>query len=147
MERKEMVEEMRAAPERLRTLLDGRLDSGPDEGGWTTKDVLSHLLHTELVYGYRFRTILTRTNPDIPAYDQEAWASRFAPLDAVDPRRTLDLVTAMRAWNTGLLDSLSDQEWERWGTHEERGVESVERIVTELVAHDAEHLAQIERMP
>ena len=51
-----------------------------------------------------------------------------------------------RAANLAWVQSLSDEELDRAGIHEERGEESVRRIVKLLAAHDIVHCRQIERI-
>jgi hypothetical protein len=109
----------------------------PPPGEWSAAQVLAHLVHTELVYGVRIRTIVTADHPDIPGYDQDAFAARF-PCDG-----DLDTWLVLRRANLRLLETLEVEEMARSGNHAERGEESVADIVGHLVHHDEEHLAQI----
>lgn len=120
-----------------------RTPEGP--GRWSVHHVVTHLLDSEVVYGYRMRLIVAADRPAIPGYDQEAWAARLRytdqPLDAV-----LDAFAALRALHLAWLRALSDDELDRVGLHNERGEESVRHIVRLLAAHDLVHRGQIARI-
>jgi hypothetical protein len=114
-------------------------------GKWSIAQVLNHLVDTELVYGYRIRMIVAHDAPRIPSYDQDLWAERLRSNDG-DPRELVDELRALRGRNLRLIRSLSKQEWQRFGMHEERGKESVDRLVRMIAGHDRVHLRQIERI-
>jgi hypothetical protein len=115
----------------------------PPDGEWGIAEVLAHLVHSELVYGVRVRTIVAAEHPAIPAYDQDAWAERFADSDGGDPSSWLAVWSALRDRNLRVLAGLSAAEWGHVGRHAERGDESVADVVTHLAEHDGEHLEQL----
>lgn len=112
---------------------------------WSVKDVLVHLLDSEVVYGYRMRFIVAQPEGVIAGYDQERWLRALRYRDAqIDP--ALEALTALRQWNLTWIRTLDDEEKSRWGTHSERGVESVGHIIHLLAAHDLAHRNQIKRI-
>lgn len=112
---------------------------------WSVKDVLVHLLDSEVVYGYRMRFIVAQPEGTIAGYDQERWLRALRYRDAqVDP--ALEALTALRHWNLTWIRTLNDDEKARWGTHSERGVENVGHIIRLLAAHDLAHRSQIKRI-
>ena len=124
-------------PEVLRT------PEAPDK--WSVKDVLVHLLDSEVVYGYRMRFIVAQPEGAIAGYDQERWLRALRYREAqIDP--ALEALTALRHWNLTWIRTLDDEERARWGTHSERGVESVGHIIQLLAAHDLAHRTQIKRI-
>jgi len=50
----------------------------------------------------------------------------------------------LRRQNLKLLHSLNSEEWEMFGVHAERGVETLRDIATYFAGHDINHFAQIE---
>jgi len=115
----------------------------PDK--WSVKDVLVHLLDSEVVYGYRMRFTLAQPEGPIAGYDQERWLRALRYREAqVDP--ALEALTALRHWNLTWIRTLSEDEKARWGTHAERGVESVGHLIRLLAAHDMVHRKQIKRI-
>jgi len=81
----------------------------------------------------------------IAGYDQERWLRALRYREAqVDP--ALEALTALRHWNLTWIRTLGDEEKARWGTHSERGVESVGHLIRLLAAHDMVHRTQIKRI-
>lgn len=114
-------------------------------GKWSVLQVVQHLADTELVYGFRMRMILAHDVPEIQAYDQDTWTDRLR-YNEVALADALAQLRVMRCANLRLVRSLSDRELDRFGIHEERGEESVRRIVQLIAAHDLVHRRQIERI-
>lgn len=52
----------------------------------------------------------------------------------------------LRARNLALLKRLPKNLWENYGVHQERGKESVARIVRLYAGHDLNHVAQVEKI-
>lgn len=117
-----------------------RREPSPDE--WSAATVVAHLADAELVYGVRLRLMVAEDRPVLIAFDEEAWAERFAEVDA-DPRETLGRWRTVRDSNLRLLDALVDGEWERTGVHQQKGILSVAAVVKLLAEHDRAHLDQI----
>jgi uncharacterized damage-inducible protein DinB len=114
----------------------------PMPGEWSAATVVSHLADAELVYGVRLRLIVAEDRPMLTAFDEEAWADRFADVDD-EPKETLTRWRALRDSNLRLLDALVDGEWERTGVHQQKGIMSVTAVVKLLAEHDRAHLDQI----
>lgn len=142
------VETLRSLVPALRAATDGLTDEHlrtPEAPGkWSVLQIVQHLADTELVYGYRLRNVLAADEPEIAAYDQDAWCDRLRYNDE-DLADALDELDVLRRRNLRLLERLRADEWERGGQHEERGRESVRQMVRLLAAHDLAHLGQIER--
>lgn len=133
----------------LREALDGlsrdELTRPEAPGTWSVMDVVRHLADTELVHRYRMRSIVAEPGRPIPAYDQDRWAAGLRYRDD-DLTSTLEELEILREANLRWLGGLSSEELARQGLHEERGPESVDRIVRLLAAHDLVHRRQIRRI-
>lgn len=135
--------------ERIKGLVDGlsdeQLRAREAPGKWSVLEVVQHLADTEVVYRYRMRMSVAQPGSPIPDYDQDRWASglRYNEAGLKSVLRELDF---FRAANLAWVRGLSDEEMGRAGVHAERGLESVERIVELLAAHDLVHSRQIERI-
>ena len=115
------------------------------EGKWSIAQVVSHLVDSELVYGYRVRKIVAEDFPHISGYDQDRWATRLH----YDQDSLADLcleLRVLRGRNLRFVRRLSEEERARAGLHNERGPESVWHIVKLLAAHDLVHRNQIARI-
>ncbi len=142
----EVQEELLPALREAVTGLSGEALRRPEAPGkWSVLEVVRHLADTELVYRYRMRMSVAQPGSPIPAYDQDRWA---ADLRYKEERleEALDELEALRTANLAWLRGLSEEELDRVGIHEERGPESVRRIVELLAAHDLVHRRQIERI-
>ena len=87
--------------------------------------------------------ILSSPGTAIQAFDQDVWA-RTGRYDRTDVRSSLELFRVLRRANLALLRSLSRAEWEMFGVHAERGVETVRDIAMYFAGHDINHFKQIE---
>ena len=126
-------------------LSDEQLRRPEREGKWSIVEVVKHIADAELVSSFRFRIVLAQDRPRITGFDQDAWASRLR-YRAVDLQKTLELQRVVREANVDLLRSLSPEQFQRAGIHEERGEESVELLMKLMAGHDLVHLRQIERI-
>jgi hypothetical protein len=120
----------------------GRLVKRPAPAKWSVAEILAHIADTEIVAGYRMRSVLGSPGTPIPAFDQDKWAEaeNYAKQD---PRLSLEVYRTVREANLRLLKSLKPEQWKHFGIHAERGEESVERITQMMAGHDLNHLSQI----
>jgi hypothetical protein len=143
------VSRLRATELDLVVLLSG-LDTAalrrrPDPAEWSPLQVVCHLADAEMVYGVRFRLILTGDRPWLSAYDQEAWAERLTDNEP-EVKDVVNRWRVTRDANIRLLASLQPAEWERVGMHAERGEESMVDVANVLADHDRAHLDQLRRL-
>ncbi|MFZ3332456.1 MAG: DinB family protein [Candidatus Acidiferrales bacterium] len=114
---------------------------GPDK--WSVAEIVVHLADTEIVGGYRIRTILGAPGTPIAAFNQDAWVVA-GHYDKRDVRKSLEQFRAVREANLALLKTLTPEQWKHHGIHSERGEETVEQIVRMFGGHDINHMKQIE---
>src|SRR5579863_3052315 len=122
-----------------------KLRKQPAPGKWSVAEILAHMADTELVFGYRIRTILGAPGTPIQAFDQDKWAQAMS-YGKSDPRKSLERFGAFRKANLDLLRSLSPAQRKYHGLHAERGEESIETIAKLCAGHDINHLRQIEKI-
>jgi hypothetical protein len=131
-------------PALLRSLVG---DAGPDlrtrpePGEWSVLECIGHIVDAELVSSGRYRFILAHDRPDLPGYDQDAWATAFHHNEA-DPDELLAPFEALRAANLGLWRRSMAADRARIGMHRERGPESYELTFRMIAGHDRFHLNQ-----
>ena len=114
-------------------------------GKWSVGEILAHLSEAELLSGYRMRQIVTRSGLRIEAMDQDAWA-RVGRYGKTDPDRALEMFTVLRENNLAYLRGIPRAQWSRYGMHEERGKETLRRLVDLVAGHDINHTMQIQGM-
>ncbi len=119
-----------------------RLTKRPSPTKWSVAEILAHIADTEIVAGYRTRSILGNPGGPIPAFDQDKWAEAESYAKQ-DPQKSLEVYRTLREANLRLLKSLKPEQWKHFGIHSERGEESVERLAQMMAGHDLNHLGQM----
>ena len=147
---KDPMQSLREMPAALTDLVrdvpEAALRSSSAPGKWSVAEIIAHLADAELVSGYRIRAILgAEDGVPIAAYDQDRWAAA-GNYRAVPIGPALASFSALRAMNLRLLESLAASAWDKYGTHAERGRESVRDLVQLVAGHDLNHLSQIRKI-
>jgi hypothetical protein len=139
---------MRQAPERLTSLVTASSEESlarrPAAAAWSITEIVCHLRDVEEFYLDRVQTILANRDPVLSAFDADRWAierqyRRCACLPA------LEAFTSRRRETLSVLDLLSEEAWERGGSHPLRGWMTIRRIVHGWAKHDDEHADQVRR--
>src|SRR5215213_2289288 len=108
---------------------------------WNALQVVGHLLDVEVVYGFRWRLILTEDRPSYPGYDEKRWSLLPRPA----PTQLLAALEGLRAVNLAVLDGVDDDAATRSGVHNEQGQEQFDLTVRKVAGHDLAHLNQLAR--
>ena len=120
------------------------LDRRPPSGEWTAREIVHHLADSESMAYIRLRRLIAEDDPVIHGYDEPEWARRLhyeRPIEA-----SLGVVRAVRAASHELLSALTDEEWDRSGTHSEYDdAYSIDRWLGIYANHSHEHADQIGR--
>ncbi len=144
---KDPMKVLALTPKRLRKLVKGlkkkQLRYQPAAGKWSIAQIINHLADSELVLAWRYRMALAQSGSALQAQDQDKWASAL-DYENADVGEQFNLFRTVRRRHLAILKSLSDEQWQRFGMHEERGKETVERIAQLYAGHDINHLNQIE---
>ena len=122
-----------------------RLLINPSPGKWSVTEIVAHLADDELVGAYRVRTILSMPGVNIQAFDQAEWAIRgkYKKIPVAD---SLALFKHLRQANIQLFNLLEPEQWDYYGIHAERGIESIRDIALYYAGHDINHLIQIQEI-
>jgi uncharacterized damage-inducible protein DinB len=127
----------------IRNSDNAALTRSPAPGKWSIRDILCHLADCEISFAFRLRQTIAETNHVIQPFDQEAWASAFARLDAHD---ALEAFTAVRRWNMLFIRAVGTAAESKTVQHPERGEMTFRTIVETMAGHDINHLRQIENL-
>jgi hypothetical protein len=140
---------LQATPKKLASLLKGKtkkqLTRRPAPDKWSVAEIMAHFADVEIAIGWRLRLVLSANAVPVQAYDQDAWAATFGYARR-DSRQSLELFRINRDANIRLVKSVPRKLWDNYGLHQERGKESVSRIISMVAGHDLNHLKQIERI-
>jgi hypothetical protein len=135
------------APHIIAALVEGlsteELDKRTTPLKWSILEIVAHLADDELVGAYRIRLILSAPSTEIQAFDQDVWA-RTGRYGTADVEESIAVYRTLRHKNLKLLRSLNAEEWDMFGVHAERGVESLRDIARYFAGHDINHFLQID---
>lgn len=110
-------------------------------GKWTARQLLTHLVHTEMVFGSRVRFALTTPDYVVVPFDQDDWMRVESTIDGASAYAAY---LALRRVNLAYFRSLTPAQRTHRFTHPERGEIDVNWIITALAGHDRHHLPQFE---
>jgi hypothetical protein len=122
---------------------DAELDARPAPGTWSSREIVHHLADSEMTAAIRLRLLIAQDRPVIAAYDQDEFARRLAydrPITA-----SLAAFKAAREATSEILERLTEQDWQREGTHTEIGRYPVVTWLEIYAAHAHAHAEQIQR--
>jgi hypothetical protein len=149
-QRSAWIDQVEAAPERLRTALSGlddeQLETAYRDGGWTVRQVAHHLPDSHMNASSRFRLALTEDGPTIRTYDEDRWArltdARTAPVDV-----SVRLLEALHERWVILLRAMGPADFARGLVHPEHPAGmTLERMLALYAWHGRHHVAQIEQL-
>lgn len=112
-------------------------------GEWTPREIAHHLADSEMMSAIRIRRLLSEKEPVIHGYDEAAFARKLTSDRPIEP--SLEAMRWARETSAQLLARMTDEDWQRVGTHTESGPYSAEDWLATYAAHGHDHAAQIKR--
>ena len=147
LDRASLIDELAAVPARLRAAIaaaDPATLAGSGSGDeWSPMQVIRHLRDAVQVYGMRFKWMILDDEPLLPNYDENRWAAD-SPDGPADIESVLAAIEAYRAETVRLLRALPPAGWQRRGNHEALGWLELGPYVRHELAHEEQHLAQLQ---
>jgi hypothetical protein len=148
-ERNKLIAQYAAGYEEVAQALNGfpaeSLGAHPIADKWSAREIVHHLGDSESTSAFRLRKLLVEDNPVIEGYDQNQFASKLR-YNERDMAPALEAFRSARAGNTQLLKLMSEDDWQRAGTHTESGRYTAENWLTTYAKHAHNHAAQIRRL-
>ena len=143
--RAELIGRYREGPNVLARAVAGlspeELDRKPADGGWSAREVVHHTADSEMTSAIRLRRLVAEDHPEIAGYDGDEFARRLAySTRPVEP--SLVAIRGARESTADILEGLSDQDWERSGTHSELGEYSIDLWLEIYSRHCHDHAEQ-----
>ncbi len=147
--RRTAIEEIAAAPAKIRAavagLNDSQLDTPYREGGWTVRQVVHHVADSHVNAYIRLRLALTETEPTIKAYQEADWAkledAQHAPVEI-----SLKLLEPLHERWVRLLRTVTSEEFARTVRHSESGLKNVDWLLFLYAWHGRHHTAHISEL-
>ena len=146
-ERNTLIDQYEAGYDVVTAALQGitaaELEAREAPGEWRPREIVHHLADSEMTSAIRLRLLIAQEAPVIVGYDQEAFVRELFSDRPIEP--SLAAFAAARAATVPILRQLSEEQWQRAGTHSEVGPYSVEDWLRLSGGHAHEHAAQIRR--
>ncbi|MEY3282427.1 MAG: hypothetical protein RIR86_440 [Acidobacteriota bacterium] len=117
----------------------------PLPGKWTAAEIVHHLADSEMTSAIRLRRLLVEDCPAIQGYDQDLFATRL-DYNRRPVAPALAAFQGARAATVPLLETMTDADWQREGTHSEHGRYTVEGWLRIYAAHARNHANQIRQL-
>lgn len=121
------------------------LGAHPIPGKWSAREIVHHLGDSETTSAGRIRKLLCEDDPLIQGYDQDQFATKLH-YNERDMAPALEAFRYARATTMQLLHLMSEDDWQRSGTHTENGRYTAEDWLRIYAAHAHNHAAQIRRL-
>jgi hypothetical protein len=146
---KDTIAMQREFPDVLAGLISGvdaaKLTARPAANKWSVTEILAHLAEDELTSSWRYRQMIENPGVQLAGFDQDLWAQvgAYNTWPAAD---ALKMFRLLREANLRMMAALTPEQWERHGTHAERGHITVRSLARHMAGHDRNHLDQIQRI-
>jgi hypothetical protein len=135
-----------ALPANLRAAIQGlsesQLDTPYRDGGWTVRQLMHHVADSHMNAYVRVRLALTEDWPTVKGYDEKLWAeladARTAPIEL-----SLELLEGLHGRLVLLLNSLTEEQWQRGYDHTENGRTRLAEFAALYDWHCRHHVAHI----
>ena len=120
---------------------DEELDTHPEPGKWSAREIVHHLADSEMTAAVRLRLLVATDRPQIVGFDQDEFAHRLhydRPIEA-----SIEAFKSARRTTAEILERMTEADWAREGTHSEHGRYTVERWLEIYAKHAHNHAEQI----
>ncbi|MBX3352415.1 MAG: DinB family protein [Phycisphaeraceae bacterium] len=123
----------------IQGLTEDDLRAKPGPGAWSIRELVIHLLDSDLVAHDRMRRIAAMEKPLLIGYDENAYVAK-QPYDALDLDLVCEVFECSRRLMAQHLRALPDAAFAREGVHNERGIVTLLELLEGYVWHVEHHL-------
>lgn len=123
-------------------LTQADLDAFPIPNTWSIRQIVVHLLDSDMAATHRIRRMLAEDTPLLIAYDETAFSHKL-DYHSTDVELALRLFEDNRRFTMGTLKTLTDAAYARTGVHNQRGKVTVADMVRLYADHVHHHHAFI----
>jgi uncharacterized damage-inducible protein DinB len=115
------------------------LDAYPVPGTWSIRQILVHLMDSDLIGAFRMKRVIALDNPTLLNYDESAFANRLA-YATTDVEPTCQVFRLNRLLMAEILRGLPEEAFARVGQHSEQGPLSLRQLVDTYIEHLDHHM-------
>ena len=126
--------------EAIAGLTDADLDAHPVAGTWSIRQIVLHLMDSDLIASDRMKRVIAESRPPmLIGYDETAFAGRLYGTH-LDAAKACEIFRLNRELTGEILRRLEDDAFARTGEHNESGTVTLEYLVETYVKHLTHHL-------
>jgi hypothetical protein len=125
-------------------LSEADLLAHPIPNTWSIKEIVVHLMDSDLIGADRMKRIAAEPNPLLIGYDESAFA-RTLGYPQTDLQLALELFALNRQQTAAVLRQLPAESFERTGVHNEKGKVTLADMVRGYIDHLDGHLLHLHR--
>jgi uncharacterized damage-inducible protein DinB len=115
------------------------LQARPGPGKWSIHECIVHICDADQAFAFRIKQILAEDNPTLQGWDENKFIEKLdyhhQSLEAA-----LQSIDGMRKQTADILRNRPDSDFDRAGTHSQRGRQTITEIVGYYVWHLDHHL-------
>lgn len=119
-------------------LSPGEVDAHPVPNTWSIREVVVHVLDSDLAATHRMRRIAAEETPLLIAYDETAFAKNLR-YESANLAVVTDLFALNRTFTAEWLRTLPSEAFARVGVHNQRGKVTLGDMVQMYVNHLSHH--------
>jgi hypothetical protein len=116
-----------------------QLAARPVPGKWSTLEVVCHLVDSEQAWVHRMKRVIAEERPLLIGYDESRFSSALGYQNR-ELEEELALLSGMRKQMAAILRALPAAALNRGGIHSERGLITLEQMVTIEAEHVPHHV-------
>ena len=120
-----------------------QLRARPVPGRWSTLQVVAHIADFEPILAERMKRIISHERPLLMVADENLFANELS-YDDRDLNEELAVIDSTRKQMARILRKLQPEKAAKAGVHSQKGLVSLEAVLTSAVNHIPHHLKFIE---
>jgi uncharacterized damage-inducible protein DinB len=118
-------------------------DKDAGVGLWSIRQIVIHMMDSDLIWASRMKCIIAEDHPRIIGYDEKKFAEKLF-YDKQDAQMAVEIFDLNRKQFSKALRKLTDSGFERTGEHSELGSITLERCLEMMVNHVNHHVKFID---
>ncbi|NOT63464.1 MAG: hypothetical protein HOP19_24910 [Acidobacteria bacterium] len=122
-----------------------QLTAHPLAGKWSAAEIVQHLADSEMNSAIRLRKLLCEDSAQVQGYDEAFYATRLR-YNERDLAPALLSLQSSRATTMQIIQFMTDDDWQRAGTHSQSGAYTTTDWLRIYAAHAHDHADQIRRL-
>lgn len=115
------------------------LNAHPVPGTWSIREIVLHLMDSDLIASDRMKRVAAEERPLIIGYNETLFARQLG-YDRLDARLACEIFEKNRVMTAAMLRNLPDSAFARTGVHNEKGLVTLESLVKGYAEHLEHHM-------